>query len=264
MIGAQIENQFPHGTILTVLYDMKELVHIGTSGWSYREWRKEFYPVSVKPADYLAYYAQHFNTTEINSSYYHLPKETIVKRWGDTVNQAFRFCPKINKEVTHLNRLKNPEQTLPEFFEVFGTIKKQLGPVLIQLPPSLSFEKETVSTFYNALAHYKGFHFAIEPRHDSWFSSESINLMKTADISFVIADWGGSRTYAEFVTASAVYIRLHGSARYDTSYSDDFLNAYAKRIKHWTLQGHAVWVFFNNTAKGHAIDNAKKLTALIQ
>lgn len=241
---------------------MKGAIHIGTSGWSYKHWRKRFYPEDIKPVTYLAYYAQYFNTTEINTSFYHLPKMETVQHWAQTVKKGFRFCPKISRYITHIKKLNDPKETLPKFFEIFDPVKSRLGPVLIQLPPHLAFHEERAKDFYQALKGYKGYHFALEPRHDSWLEKESIDLLKKHHIAFVIADSGGRRTYAEWVTARHIYIRFHGAAGFDSSYSDQFLRQFASKMEEWAKAGHIIWAFFNNDGNAYAVYNAKKLIEL--
>src|SRR4051812_23915574 len=117
--------------------DMKTgLVHIGTSGWSYKHWRGIYYPEEMKPTDYLAFYAQSFQVSEINSSFYNLPKVATVEGWVKKVPKGFMFCPKMSRYLTHMKKLHDPEESLERFFEVFEPMRKHMGPVLVQLPPS--------------------------------------------------------------------------------------------------------------------------------
>jgi uncharacterized protein YecE (DUF72 family) len=241
---------------------MSGSIHIGTSGWSYKHWRLRFYPQEVKPPRYLAYYAKYFNTTEINTSFYHLPKPETVVHWTEEVRKSFRFCPKISRYITHIKKLRDPEDTLPRFFDIFDPHISRLGPVLVQLPPSLAFDPETAEHFYKTLKRYRGYRFALEPRHDSWLSEESISLLGKYRIAYVIADSGGRRTYREFITARHIYVRFHGAAGFDSSYPDAFLAAFAEKMRHWKDEGHAVWAFFNNDGNAYAVYNARKLIEL--
>lgn len=235
-------------------------IYIGTSGWHYKHWKGNFYPDGVKTADYLAYYAQYFNTAEINASFYRLPLVSTVKDWVATVQPRFRFCPKISRYVTHTKKLNDPDQTLPRFFEVFDHVIKKLGPVLLQLPPNLHFHEEKVKTFFEALVQYKGYHFALEPRHESWMTPAAIQLLKKYKIAFVIAHSGNRFPSGEFITAKNIYIRFHGpEGNYATSYSAAFLQQYADKIIQWQQAGHHIWAFFNNDGNGYAIKNARTL-----
>lgn len=235
-------------------------IFIGTSGWHYKHWKKTFYPEEVKVADYLSYYAQYFATTEINASFYKLPLVSTVEDWANTVNARFRFCPKISRYVTHTKKLNDPAQTLPRFFEVFDRVIKKLGPVLLQLPPNLHYHEERAITFFDALVKYKGYHFALEPRHESWMTPAAIKLLKKYKIAFVIAESGDRFPSGEFITAKNIYIRFHGpKGDYASGYSATYLQRYAEKISQWQQAGHHIWVFFNNDVHGYAIRNALTL-----
>jgi uncharacterized protein YecE (DUF72 family) len=240
------------------------MIHIGTSGWSYKHWRERFYPKEVKAKDYLSYYAGQFSVSEINTSFYHLPKSDTIENWVDTVNSRFKFCPKISRYITHMKKLNDPEQSLPSFFDVFDPFKKHLGPVLIQLPPFLAFNAEKVAVFCKALKQYKGYRFALEPRHETWLTDEAIALLTKHKIAFVIAESGGRWPYGEFVTAKDIYIRFHGpDGSYASSYPDKVLKKYAKKMLQWEEEGHRIWVFFNNDGNAYAIENARTLISYL-
>lgn len=241
---------------------MNGSVHIGTSGWSYKHWRVRFYPEGTVPGGYLRYYARHFSCTEINTSFYHLPRPDTVTHWADSVAKSFRFCPKISRYITHIKKLLDPEETLPKFFDLFEPVRKRLGPVLIQLPPSLAFDEDREKPFYEALKKYKGYRFALEPRHESWLSDRSLSLLEKYRIAFVIADSGGRHPSGEFVTARHIYLRFHGRGGFDKGYSDKALRKVARKIKDWREGGHAIWVFFNNDGNAWAVRNALTLQSL--
>src|SRR5437764_7135515 len=114
-------------------------IHIGTSGWSYKHWKELFYPKTVKAADLLSYYAKTFDTTEINGSFYRMPTEETVIKWTQQVPSDFLFCPKMSRFLTHMKKLRNPEEPLERFFSVFDHMQSMMGPILFQLPPMLKF-----------------------------------------------------------------------------------------------------------------------------
>lgn len=239
-------------------------IYIGTSGWSYKHWRELFYPTTLAPTDYLAYYSQYFDTTEVNTSFYHLPRPETVAQWNSMVKKGFYFCPKISRYITHVKKLNNPGETLPRFFEIFDPFQKRLGPVLIQLPPNLSFNADKVTDFYKALQTYEGYKFSVEARHASWFEQESIHLMKRYRIGFVIGECGKRWPSCEAVTAKHVYIRFHGKTGYDAAYTNRQLRAWARKILNWKEAGKTVWVYFNNDGNGNAIYNAQTLLLMTQ
>jgi uncharacterized protein YecE (DUF72 family) len=241
-------------------------IHIGTSGWSYGNWKKAFYPVGLKSADFLSYYSQTFKCTEINSSFYHLPRATAVQGWVKKVPKQFKFCPKMSRYITHIKRLKEPDEVLEKFFMPFAPIQSSLGPVLIQLPPSLKFDFKTASGFYELLQQqYSAYQFAVEGRHPSWLTHDSIKLMGDNNIAFVISQSGVGFPYAEEITAKNIYLRFHGPADlFKSAYTLDMLQDYAGKIAGWRKTGYEVWAFFNNTWFIDGVQNARSLIQLIE
>jgi uncharacterized protein YecE (DUF72 family) len=236
-------------------------IHIGTSGWSYKHWRGLFYPDKLAASKWLNYYRGLFSTTEINGSFYRLPTEETVIKWTDGVSEDFLFCPKISRYLTHMKKLRDPEEPLERFFSVFEFMKKKMGPVLIQLPPMLKFSYDVAEHFYRLLKmKYREYNFVIEVRHDTWLQEQSLTLMTAYDIGFVISQSDAIFPYAEVVTAKNIYIRFHGPAElYASSYSDDALKNYAGKFKEWVKEGHEVWAYFNNDIHGYATKDALRL-----
>lgn len=241
-------------------------INIGTSGWSYKHWKSIFYPEKLKTTDWLEYYSRFFNVSELNTSFYHLPKLATTQGWKDKVMKDFKFCPKMSRYLTHMKKLNDPEESLMSFFEVFTPLKQKLGPVLIQLPPSLRFNKVKTEYLYKLCKKSYGYYrFAMEVRHSSWLEEESIALMKQYNIAFVISQSGAGFPYAEFVTARHVYVRFHGpQALYASDYSEEDLLKYSKLFLQWENAGHSVWAFFNNDIHGFAFKNAARLKELCQ
>ncbi len=238
---------------------------IGTSGWSYKHWAGIFYPDSIKPAGYLEYYLTKFSCVELNSSFYHLPRKTTVTGWEKRTPDTFKFCPKLSRFITHQKRLANTGDALKRFFDVFELMKTRLGPVLIQLPPGLSFDKSLIESFLNILTkQYNDYRFALEVRQKTWITNEFFDLLSQHGVAFVIADSGRRFPYHEAVTTDFVYLRFHGHEKlYASDYSDEALTQYADRIISWLNQGKEVWVFFNNDFNGFAVKDAEKLRELI-
>ena len=239
--------------------------HIATSGWSYKHWKEVFYPPPLKSTEWLSFYAKTFSCTEINMSFYHLPKKTTVQKWMKDTPDNFKFCVKMSRYLTHIKRLHDPAEPLSRFFHIFSPMQKKMGPVLIQLPASLQFDEKLVSNFYNALEEYSAFDFALEARHSSWLEPASLQLMKRNNIAFVIAQSGKGFPYAEHTTSKNIYLRFHGpAALYASDYSENDLIYFAGLIKKWEEEKHIAWVFFNNDYFGYAIKNALQLEELVQ
>ena len=240
-------------------------IHIATSGWSYSDWKGPFYPEKMKGADMLPFYAQHFDATEINSSFYRMPRVSTVQGWVDKVPKDFRFCPKMSRYLTQMKRLKEPEEPLERFFTAFEPMTKQLGPILIQLPPSLSFDEGVVLHLFKLLrSDYRKFEFALEARHKSWLEELPLTILREYDIPLVISQSGVGYPYAELLTTKNVYLRFHGPTKlFSSSYSDEMLQEYADKIKTWSKAGHTIWAFFNNTMGMAGLNNANKLKELL-
>jgi uncharacterized protein YecE (DUF72 family) len=239
-------------------------IHIGTSGWSYKHWKGIFYPDKMKPTDYLSYYAKHFSVSELNGSFYKLPTQDTVQKWVTMVPEDFVFCPKMSRYLSHMKKLHDPEEPLQRFFNIFDPIQNHLGPVLIQLPDNVRFNEAVVRPFYELLRNeYSAYRFAMEVRDESWFSAESIQLMKKFKVTLVMAH-SEKFPYYEEVTAKDIFLRFHGpQSLYSSSYSDEDLKAFATKFGEWVKQGHIVWAFFNNDVGGHALSNGAKLKQFV-
>jgi uncharacterized protein YecE (DUF72 family) len=240
-------------------------LYIGTSGWSYSNWKDMFYPREVKTANWLPYYATKFRCAEVNSSFYRIPLFKSCEKWCEMTPEDFRFCIKMYRGITQFRRLRNCEEMLDEYMYRISPLKPKLGPILIQLPPSLRFEADVADNFFRMLmAKYSDYSFALEGRHATWFSDESLTLLANYNIAHVIGD---SYHYVnhEAITADTAYIRFHGRERlFYSNYEDDILQEYAVKVAGWLQEEMKVWIFFNNTAVGHAILNALQLQKMIE
>jgi uncharacterized protein YecE (DUF72 family) len=241
-------------------------IHIGTSGWSYRDWKGIFYPEKLKSIEWLSFYAKTFRSVEIDSSFYHLPRKQTVEKWVDKVPDGFFFSAKMSRYLTHIKRLQQPHETLQHFFDVFEPMKHRMGPVLIQLPPSLLFDRSFTEQLYLLLKRkYSDYRFALEGRHPSWLKNESLELMAQYNIAFVIAQSGHGFPYGEHITAHDIYFRFHGPKELFASlYTTQALQQYAQLFQKWQTQNHTVWIFFNNDFHGYAIENALQLEEILK
>lgn len=239
-------------------------IHVGTSGFSYADWRGVFYPEEVKPKTYLEYYASHFDCVEINASFYHLPKKKVVQGWYERTPSHFRFCPKMSRLITHTHHLKSPD-LLYAFFNVFEPLQQKMGPILIQLPPSLKFGAPQVEPFFHILKdRYSSYSFAIEARHPSWISEDAYGLLKKYGLEWVVADSANIYPSAPVVTGKIAYLRFHGpGALYSSDYPADILKKYALLARQWIQQKKKIWAFFNNDVQGYAVKNAREFRHLL-
>lgn len=240
-------------------------LYIGTSGWSYKHWAEIFYPKDIRPEKYLEFYTGKFSCVELNSSFYNLPWKSTVTGWMNRTPDTFKFCPKMSRFITHQLQLVNVEEASAKFFDVFEGMRTKLGPVLIQLPPGMSYDKSLISNFFDLIkakaSHYR---FAVEVRNKSWIDDNFFNLLAKNGIAFVIADSGSRFPYYETITTGFVYLRFHGREQlYASDYSETDLKLYAEKIINWLNEDKEVWVFFNNDFHGYAIKNAGRLKEII-
>jgi uncharacterized protein YecE (DUF72 family) len=160
--------------------------------------------------------------------------------------------------ITHERKLLRPCSSLPPFFTSIAPLADQIGPILIQLPPSLDFQEEIAAQFFQVLCdRYDLYKYALEARHASWMQQQAIDLLKHYKIGFVIADSGSKWPSAGIITDEHIYLRFHGpDGSYGTRYTDDCLAALSSKIQAWEKKSHTVWAFFNNDGQGYAVENA--------
>jgi len=239
----------------------KEKIHIGTSGWHYEHWQDVFYPPGVSKREWLKFYAQIFHTVEINSTFYHIPKEKTLGNWYSHSPDDFIFSIKANKLITHIKKLKDIDEPLEEFLLRTRGLKGKLGAILFQLPPSLSLDLGRLREFATLIP--KDLHAAVEFRDLTWHTDETCRILTEKNIAFCIFELAGKQSPL-VTTADFVYIRLHGPAgAYQGDYSDEALQKWAERIIQWENKGKEVYFYFDNDEKGYAPKNATRLIELI-
>jgi uncharacterized protein YecE (DUF72 family) len=236
-------------------------VRVGCAGWSIPK-QAALHFIGV--GSHLNRYSEFFSCCEINSSFYRSHKPETWERWASSVPAGFRFSVKLPKTITHEAKLSCDSGALSTFFQQTNLLKDKLGPVLIQLPPSLQFDFARSKTFLSLLRETYPGPVALEPRHSSWFEERGDHLLQDFHVSRVAADppcvpiagMPGGHT-------SLAYFRLHGSPRkYYSAYSSDFLDRLAPRLRTFARTTEA-WCVFDNTASGYAIENARELISRI-
>lgn len=237
--------------------------HIATSGWSYTHWAKgRFYPKGLKPGEWLAFFAQHFSTVEVNASFYRLPNPEMIARWSRVTGSRFRFSVKLWRRITHEKRLANCKQELRDFLEVVGPLGSKRGPLLVQLPPSLKKDVGRLDAFLDDLKSAAGrarWKIAVEFRNPDWLCKEVSDLLDRHRAALCLADLPRCRI-TEPNDASFVYVRRHGpGGGYRGRYSPRHIAADADHIRDWLRAGKSVFVYYNNDIDGHAVDNAQQL-----
>lgn len=237
------------------------LVHVGTSGWHYKQWVGDFYPPRFAPAKMLAWYAQEFHTVEINNSFYRLPEAKTFEQWKETVPAGFLFAVKASRFLTHIKRLKDPEDPIKLFFSRARHLGGRLGPVLFQLPPKWKADVGRLREFFALLPVKKKY--VIEFRDESWYSREVCELLRKHNVALCLHDWRAV-AWARDLTADFTYIRFHGTTgKYAGNYPDYLLHQWAKQIQGWGERISEVFAYFNNDVGGHAIRNARTLKAML-
>ena len=231
-------------------------VRIGCSGWNYVHWRDGvFYPPHCPPRLWLEYYARHFETVEVNATFYRLPKRDVVANWVETSPPAFQFAVKMSRYITHLKRLHDLDAGVRSFYERIEPLVRspKLGPVLWQLPGNFRRDDERLA---NALGELPPGRHCFEFRHESWFAPEVYELLRGAGAALVIGDDPRRPFQTHEVTADWTYIRFHsGSRGRRGNYSESELEEWAQRIDRWRRE-HDVYAYFNNDWEGFAIKNA--------
>jgi len=167
----------------------------------------------------------------------------------------------MSRYLTHMKKLHDPGESLERFFEIFEPMKKQMGPVLVQLPKMVKFNYDIAKHFFMLLASkYQQYQFVLEIRHRTWLEENSLTLLTKYNIGLVISQSGNRFPYTEMVTAKNIYVRFHGpEALYASSYSDKELKYFAKKFRKWVKEGHEIWAFFNNVIHGYAPKDALRL-----
>jgi uncharacterized protein YecE (DUF72 family) len=234
-------------------------VHIGCAGWSIPRQYVEHFP---QQGTHLERYAQRLPAVEINSSFYRPHRPKTYTRWAASVPASFQFAVKVPKEITHTRRLRDSADPLDRFLSEIAALGSKLGPLLVQLPPSLRFDADIVEAFFTLLrARFSG-SVVCEPRHASWFTSEAEQVLVSAQVARAAADPAPVPAAAQpGGWTGLVYERLHGSPE---MYSSDYSAAYLERlaqILRATAQAAPTWCIFDNTALGAATANALELCA---
>jgi uncharacterized protein YecE (DUF72 family) len=234
------------------------LLRIGCSGWQYKHWRGEFYPDKLPQPRWLEYYAARFNTVEINSTFYRLPEAPAFAKWASQAPPEFVYAVKASRFLTHMKKLKDPEEPLDRFLERADHLHAALGPVLFQLPPHWPVNIERLRTFLEALP--RRHRYVIEFREPSWYAAEVMALLQRHHVALCLHDMRGS-TSERIITGPFVYVRFHGVEKYSGSYSDRTLDEWANWLSAALAAAIPVYAYFNNDMGGHAPRDAVRLRA---
>ena len=237
-------------------------IRIGCAGWALRKEHADRFPGD---GTHVTRYAGRFPAVEINSSFYKPHKPATYAKWAASVPEDFRFAVKVPKEATHTHRLVDAEDLLDRFLPEATALGAKLGPLLVQLPPSLAFDADVAESFLAALRERFNGAVVIEPRHATWFESKAERLMTAYRVARVAADPAVVEAASESGGWDAlVYYRLHGSPRvYYSAYADEYLEALSEKLSA-AAKSADVWCIFDNTAEGAATVNALDLLGRVR
>lgn len=231
--------------------------YLGCSGWNYKDWKNRFYPKGISGKDMLPYYCNHFNTVEINNTFYRLPPKKTFVSWNERSPVNFRFSVKGSSYVTHLKKLKNIDDSVKQFYDHVSLLEDKLGCVLWQLPPNLHLDTDRLISFCETLSkHFKN---VIEFRHLSWFTSEVYDILHKRDINFCMISAPGFEEDIR-LTGDVGYVRFHGKNRsnwYKYDYSQDELRFWANGMQQ--LKCRELYIYFNNDYNANSVNNATTL-----
>lgn len=211
---------------------------VGTSGFSYKEWRPHFYPPELREKDFLGYYASRLNSVEIDSTFYRMPRATTLEAWRQAVGDGFRFALKASRRITHFERLRVPSSSLDYLLGLLPSLGARMGPLLVQLPPDFPRDLDRLDAFLAVLS--RGARAAVEFRHPSWQAPESFDLLRARGAALVVADTDDGTSPLE-VTAPFVYVRLRRS-----SYDPATLDGWRRRMRVWEAGGLDVFAYIKH------------------
>ncbi len=236
---------------------MTEL-HIGTSGYQYRDWRGILYPAGLPQRQWLSCYAATFRTVEINSTFYGVPAAATVARWAASVPEGFVFSVKLHRFGTHLKRLRDPDTWLARSLDPVAPLGSALGPILIQLPPRWRRDTERLARLLDMAP--SGHRYAVELRDRDWLHPSTYQILREHGAALCLHDLIAD--HPRHLTTDWVYLRFHGpdpSRPYSGGYPPPALRGAAQRIRRYLADGRDVYAYFNNDGAGHAVRDAQTL-----
>jgi uncharacterized protein YecE (DUF72 family) len=239
-----------------------ERLYLGTQGWSYDSWVGSFYPSGTRPEGYLEHYARHFNTVELDTTFYAVPRLSTVSGWRERTPESFRFAAKFPKIITHEKQLRDCGPETIAFLETMTQLGQKLGSLLLQMPPSFSADQiDTLEAFLQTLP--VGFRYAVEIRHRSWLAPATktrlLELLRRQGVALCLVQhqW---MPRLDDLTTDYVYVRWLG--RREDIPDDDFsavrldrerqLDVWAEQLSTYLRKGVTVYGYFNDHYQGHS------------
>jgi uncharacterized protein YecE (DUF72 family) len=240
----------------------KMAIHIGTSGFIYKHWWGKFYPEKLPQKEALEYYSRHFQTVEINNTFYHLPQQTVFENWYKRTPENFILTLKASRFITHIKKLIQPGQSARNFLDRSSCLKQKLGPILFQLPPGWNANLDRLEQFLKYLRQTEpeNLKIAFEFRNNTWITDQTFNLLQKYNAALCIHDMGGVNCPRR-ATADFLYYRFHGptETKYSGRYTPTQIQQTAAHIQTHLDSGKQIYAYFNNDIEAHAIENARML-----
>jgi uncharacterized protein YecE (DUF72 family) len=237
-------------------------IRIGTSGYHYKHWQGPFYTARIPASKLLDFYARHFNTVELNNSFYRLPTVSAFDDWRRSTPSNFVFAVKASRFLTHNKKLKDSQSALEKLLPRIAHLGTKLGPVLFQLPPRWRVNHERLQALLQLLP--TSIRYAFELRDPSWIKPEIDELLARFHAAFCIYELAGYQSPLT-VTADFAYVRLHGPGpeKYQHSYDEERLRRWSNQIDDWAKTLKAIYVYFDNDQAGYAPQNALTLKHMV-
>lgn len=234
--------------------------HIGCSGWHYDEWRGKFYPSDLSKDKWLAYYSDHFDTVEVNNSFYQLPKVETLESWRDNTPDNFLFSLKGSRQVTHFKKLNDVKGPVEQFYNHAAVLEDKLECILWQLPPNLHGDVERLANFCDLLS--SDFRNVVEFRHENWFKEEIYEVLNQHEVGFCMVSTP-NLPEDPVLTTDYAYLRFHGKSEewYKYNYRDEELKDWVKKLQ--DTEAKECFVYFNNTYKEYAVENCRSFIGLM-
>jgi uncharacterized protein YecE (DUF72 family) len=228
-------------------------LYVGTSGYSYKEWKGPFYPEDLPEKQMLHFYGERFRSVEINNTFYRMPKASVLEAWAAEVPADFKFVLKAPQRITHMQRLKESGDSVAYLLQVAGALKERLGPLLFQLPPYLKKDLPRLREFLTLLPSER--RCAFEFRHESWFDPEIMDVLRESQAVLCIAEAETDLKVPFVSTANWGYLRLRRP-----DYGDAELKTWVNRVKEQNWQD--AFIFFKHEDEGRAPQMAKRFLEL--
>ncbi len=233
---------------------------LGCSGWYYDAWANLFYPEELNKANWLEYYAKHFNTVEVNSTFYHFPNKKMLKSWFRKTPGEFIFTLKANQIITHKKKFKGTERLVKSFYQLASLLENKLGCIMFQLPEIIHKDITLLNSITDQLDRRRNN--ILEFRHPSWFCDEVYDILRENQIGFCTVS-APNLPEDLAITSDNVYLRFHGKTGwYKYEYSKQELQRWAEKIK--KVKAKKIFCYFNNDYQAYAAKNCSELKKILE